>query len=903
MGSAALFRRRMVPFSLLVVAGLVLAAGLFVLGTRNEAVLQSEVLGQGGVTSTVVPLQPGWQVPELADLDEHAHHEHATVMVDRSPGDETLGASAPVTTGANIALIHTDGPGTLAVRAEAGGTWSDWQRLSVEDHEAPDGLAGEEGASAPFPVIGPLWLGNDAGRLEVVVVGGQATQAELIFLGPGDNEPDADDAIFEPASASAGGTVAMPAIFGRQQWATGSWDYQNDSCDSGPSVADHLQAVVIHHTVTANGYSESDVDDIIRAIYYGHVVVNGWCDIGYNFVVDQFGRIWEARTDSLNQAVIGGHARGFNTGTVGVALLGQHHPGASPTAQAPTAAAESAVEALAHWKLGVHGVDPGGHTWLRNRSTRQPLKLAGDSWHYVPTVLGHRDLGVTSCPGNFGYDIVDRLPAALAARRDVSVPYTFPQWDAHSHGPGMAIAESTGGLRPAGAAQPWTQTPPALSGADPVIAVGGTTDGGYLLRTLGSLVEFGTAPTIGDVPASGATAADLQVRSDRSSGWVLDTGGTLHGFGGVGDLTPDLAAAGGAITAVAVSVDDNGSGYVADQAGRLFPVGGAPGAVLGSSVVAGATAVDIDIDPTDGGFTGWLLDDRGFVHRFGPAEAPGQTPNRVFPPEAVRAVVSATYGGGGWVLDADGQLWPFGGARYIFPVSTDFSTPDAVDADHVGVLYQQRFLDGDDARFVASIHRLFQGRQPSVETIDLDVTGLEQGADRIDFTTVMARSEHWSGASLDRMYRDVLGREPDVEGRAYWLGQIADGLNLQDLGTYFYGSNEYATGAGSSDAYVTGLYNALLGRQPDSDGLAYWTDLLDSGSASPPDVANGFYASVESRRDRAASLYQQVLGTPPTEEARDFWADKLLSVGDAGVAAELAASSEYYDLAAAGGTP
>ena len=870
----------MVPLSLLIAAGILVVGAFLVWTSRDRGVLQSEVLGQDGVTSAVVPLQPGWQVPDLAELDGHDHANHGTVMVDRSVGDKTLGASASVAAGANVALIHTDGPGTLAVRANAGGEQGEWQRLAVPVDEAPDSLVGEEGSGSTSPVIGPIWLGGETDTIEIVVVGGQATQAELIFLGPGSGESDADDGVFEPASASTAGagTVDMPAIFGREQWATGSWNYQNSSCDDGPSTADHVQAMVIHHTVTANDYSEADVDDIIRAIYYGHVVVNGWCDIGYNFVVDRFGRIWEARTDSLNQAVIGGHARGFNTGTVGVALLGQHHPGSSPTAAAPTSAAESAVEALAHWKLGVHGVDPGGHTWLRNRSTRQPLRLAGDAWHYVPTILGHRDLGVTSCPGNHGYGIVERLPATLAARRDVSMPYSFVQWEAHSHGPGMAIAEATGGLRPAGAAQPWPQSPPALSGADAVIAVGGTAEGGYLLRALGSLVEFGTAPTITEVPAAGATPVDLQVRSDRSSGWVLDGAGTLHGFGGVGDLAPDLSTAGGAISAVAVSVDDNGSGYVADVAGRLFPVGGAPAVVLGSAGVSGAAAVDIDVT-ADGGHNGWLLDDRGFVHRFGPAVPQGQTPHRVFPPEAVRAVVAASYGGGGWVLDADGQLWPFGGARYIFPVSTDFSTPDAVDADHVGVFNQQHFLDGDDARFIASIHRLFQGQQPSVEAIDLGVTGLEQGADRIDLTTAMARSEHWSGSSLDRMYRDVLGREPDGEGRAYWLGEVAAGLNLQDLGTYFYGSQEYANSAGSTDAYVTGLYNALLGRQPDTDGLTYWTDLLDSGSASPPDVANGFYASVESRRDRAAVLHQQILGGPPTAEVRDYWADKLLSVG------------------------
>lgn len=903
MGSAALFRRRTVSLSLLVVAGIAAVFLLFGFGRTDPPVLQSKALEGDGVTSLTVPLTPGWRVPDLSGLQDHGTEWSDTE--EKTSGDETVGASVTVATGANIALIRADSQATFLVRAHADGSWGHWERLTVEEDEAPDGVENGEGATTPFPVIGPLWLGDKSTELEVVVVDGNPTKAGVVFLGQAADSSDTENDVFEPASASAGGggSVAMPAIFNREQWATGSWNYQNSSCDDGPSVADHVQAMVIHHTVTANGYSEGDVDDIIRAIYYGHVVVNGWCDIGYNFVVDRFGRIWEARTDSLEQAVIGGHARGFNTGTVGVALLGQHHPGASPSAEAPTAAAESAVEALAHWKLGVHGVDPGGHTWLLNRSTRQPLKLAGDAWHYVPTVLGHRDLGVTSCPGNHGYNVVERLPQLLTTRRDVSVPYSFVDWQAHSHGPGFAIAETTGGLRPAGAALPWSQAPPSLSEADPVIAVGGTTDGGYLLRSLGSLVEYGAAPPVADIPSAGATPVDIQVRADRSSGWVLDSVGGLHGFGGVADIGPNLSTAGGAITAVAVSLDDGGNGYVADVTGRLFPVGVAPSPAFGSTI-DGARAVDIDIsDASNAGYGGWLLDDRGFVHQFGPSVAPGQTAQRVFPPEAVRAVVTATSGPGGWVLDADGQLWPFGGARYIFPVSTDFAAPNAIDADHVGVIYQQRFLEGDDAKFISSIHRLFQGQPPSTETIDLGVTGLEQGTDRIDLTAVMARSEHWAGSSLDQMYRDVLAREPDSEGRAYWLAQVAAGLNLQDLGTYFYGSQEYAAGAGSTGAYVTGLYNALLNRQPDAEGLSYWVGLIDSGQAAPPDVANGFYASVESRRDRAAAIYQQVMGRSADSETRDYWAEKLLSVGDAGVAAELAASSEYYDLAAAGGTP
>ena len=136
------------------------------------------------------------------------------------------------------------------------------------------------------------------------MVGGDTSSFDVTFLRS--SAPDGETPTeLAPAGAVIGSTgtlVEAPPIIPREQWASGTWDYQNEACDEGPWVADHLQAVVVHHTVTANNYAEADVDDLLRAMYYSHVVVNGWCDIGYNFVVDRFGRIWEARTGSIEEA-------------------------------------------------------------------------------------------------------------------------------------------------------------------------------------------------------------------------------------------------------------------------------------------------------------------------------------------------------------------------------------------------------------------------------------------------------------------------------------------------------------------------------------------------------------------------------------------------------------------------
>ena len=80
--------------------------------------------------------------------------------------------------------------------------------------------------------------------------------------------------------------------------------------------------VFVHHTDTPNGYAPGDVPAIIRSIYTYHVRSNGWNDIGYNFLVDAYGRVYEGRAGGIDRPVIGAHTEGFNTGSVGIAVIG-----------------------------------------------------------------------------------------------------------------------------------------------------------------------------------------------------------------------------------------------------------------------------------------------------------------------------------------------------------------------------------------------------------------------------------------------------------------------------------------------------------------------------------------------------------------------------------------------------
>ena len=108
----------------------------------------------------------------------------------------------------------------------------------------------------------------------------------------------------------------------------------------------------MHHTVNANDYTEAQVPGIIRSIYAYHVQSRGWSDIGYNFLVDRFGRIWEGRYGGVDKPVVGAHTLGYNEYSFAMSAIGNFD-----VVQPPEAMLQ-AYGALFAWKLALHGVDP-----------------------------------------------------------------------------------------------------------------------------------------------------------------------------------------------------------------------------------------------------------------------------------------------------------------------------------------------------------------------------------------------------------------------------------------------------------------------------------------------------------------------------------------------------------------
>src|ERR1700730_8525778 len=122
-----------------------------------------------------------------------------------------------------------------------------------------------------------------------------------------------------------------------------------------------VRVAFVHHTENPNGYSPGEVPAMLLAIFLFHGDVRGWNDIGYNFVVDLFGRVFEARAGGIDEPVVGAHAGGYNLVSTGVAVLGSFMSGPI------SAAARRTLQGLLGWKLSLHGAPCEGRGTLRGK--------------------------------------------------------------------------------------------------------------------------------------------------------------------------------------------------------------------------------------------------------------------------------------------------------------------------------------------------------------------------------------------------------------------------------------------------------------------------------------------------------------------------------------------------------
>ncbi|MBV1935416.1 FG-GAP repeat protein [Streptomyces sp. BV286] len=202
----------------------------------------------------------------------------------------------------------------------------------------------------------------------------------------------------DPVPSPPPSTVTQPLIVPRAQWGA------DESTVKDPvEYIEKVSAVFVHHTVGTNDYSCAESPALVRGIMAFHVEAEKWNDLGYNFLVDKCGRVFEGRAGGSDLPVRGAHTYGFNGDSAGIAVLGDFE-GAAATATTPakpagkpSRAALESVARVAAWKLGQYGGNPSGQVTLTAAADTGVWKAGEQAT--LSTVSGHRDGFATLCPG------------------------------------------------------------------------------------------------------------------------------------------------------------------------------------------------------------------------------------------------------------------------------------------------------------------------------------------------------------------------------------------------------------------------------------------------------------------------------------------------------------------------
>jgi hypothetical protein len=278
----------------------------------------------------------------------------------------------------NMVGLHWQGPGGVAYRTRAfGGGWSAWRTAGADTVEHGWRLGDLD------------WVGAaDAIRFRTT---GTVTRLRAYY-------------VWSPPERLLARRLSIansPPIIPRA-----SWGADESIRRAPPAYADAIHFAVVHHTAGSNNYTAAQSAAIVRGIEIYHVEGNGWNDIGYNLLVDKYGQVFEGRYGGVDRPVVGAHAEGFNTGSVGVAVIGDY------TATQLPAAARKALEQVLAWRLDLAHIDPlSTFQWASGGNARFPKG--------VPVLLraigGHRDTGYTDCPGNALYAELPQIAKDVAA--------------------------------------------------------------------------------------------------------------------------------------------------------------------------------------------------------------------------------------------------------------------------------------------------------------------------------------------------------------------------------------------------------------------------------------------------------------------------------------------------------
>ncbi|MFV0134051.1 FG-GAP-like repeat-containing protein [Streptomyces sp. HMX87] len=504
------------------------------------------------------------------------------------------GASAPLwvgpSDGVEVQVVHADGtssaglPKGLRVDLVDPGVVTEAETRIGDDVMAPAAFAAETSPAATTTATDPATPtaspapGDGTASATATGTASPSPTGSVSPSPSGTASPSASESPSPTATTPTAppSTVTRPPITGRAQWGA-----DESKVEDPPSYLDSVQAVFVHHTVGSNSYSCAQSASIVRGIMAYHTDVNGWNDIGYNFLVDKCGQIFEGRGGGADLPVQGAHTYGFNSYSTGIAVLGDFHgdPAGGVPAGRPSRAALESVARVAAWKLGQYGGDPNGTVTLTAKGDTGVWKNGEQAT--LRTISGHRDGYATECPGSAMYaklGEIRRFAASPGARSAI------PTSDRDRDG----VADLVAGL------------PRASSGAGSLVVVPGGTEGPvgsarFALDQNSPGVPggsesgdgFGAATAWGDVNGDGH--ADLAIGAPGEDWTQADRGAVtvLYGPGldsGVMYSTSGVTATDARLGS-AVAVGD----FNADGKADVFAAGTGNGGSWNARLTGGAT--------------------------------------------------------------------------------------------------------------------------------------------------------------------------------------------------------------------------------------------------------------------------------------------------------------------------
>ena len=317
------------------------------------------------------------------------------------------------------------------VRVRESGVWSAWFKLEYGEYQG----VGKDGTESTDTRVGsdPLLTGladgvevimeNTSGvvpsQMKVTLVNSQVTKQDRnlgqqsIRMATTDTgmQSQAVAALVGAAVSPQGALVARPRIVTRAEWgADETWR------DPVPRVGTTLLAGIVHHTASTNNYTADQAPAQMRNLYAYFTKSLNYADMGYNFLVDKYGTIYEGRSgcavgavdcDSASVPVQGAHTAGLNINTFGVSAIGNYDVLAPEN---PGAMVES-IASLMAWKLAPYGLDPNATASIMSTDTSGSSKFSAGQTAITQVISAHRDVGKTVCPGRYLYPYMAEIRA------------------------------------------------------------------------------------------------------------------------------------------------------------------------------------------------------------------------------------------------------------------------------------------------------------------------------------------------------------------------------------------------------------------------------------------------------------------------------------------------------------